>query len=172
MVKAAIFPGTFDPPTLGHLNIIDRAAYIFDVLYVAIGQNSQKIHSSFTVAERLEFLRQITSHLSHIKVVAYEGLLVDYAKQIGISTVIRSIRHVTDFEFETMQADMNRQLGSVETLFLPADEKYRSIHSAFLKEIAQGGRRLDGFIPQAIEAKVFERLSKPVLVDQTAPSMK
>jgi pantetheine-phosphate adenylyltransferase len=166
MIKAAIFPGTFDPPTLGHLDVIERAAYLFDMIYVAIGQNSQKIHTAFTVAERLELLRQMTSHLKHIKIVAFEGLLVDYAKQVGISTIIRSVRQVSDFDFEWMQAEMNRQLGSLETIFLLASEKYRSIHSHFLREIAMGGRRLDLFVPQSIENKVFERLSNPQIADQ------
>lgn len=157
-MKAAIYPGTFDPPTLGHLNIIQRAADKFDKLVVAIGENPAKAAPSFSLEERIEFFKIITATIPNIEIVSFNGLLVDFAKSQGIDIIIRAIRTIFDFEHETLQAQMNRQLGSIETFYLVADEKCRLISSTLIREIAFYGKRLTGFVPSEIEEAVFHRL--------------
>lgn len=157
-MKAAIYPGTFDPPTLGHLNVIQRAASKFDKLVVAIGENSSKIAPTFSLEERAQFFKTITANISNIEIAVFNGLLVDFAQSQGVDTIIRAIRTIFDFEYETLQAQMNRQLGNVETFYLVVDEKYRLISSTLVREIASHGRRLNGFVPAEIEEAIFLRL--------------
>lgn len=157
-MKAAIYPGTFDPPTLGHLNIIQRAASKFDKLVIAIGENPSKVSPSFSLEERVQFLKAITIDIPNIEIVAFKGLLVDFAKSRKIDIIIRAIRTILDFENETLQAQMNRQLGDVETFYLVVDEKCRLISSTLVREIASYGKRLFGFVPPEIEEAVFQRL--------------
>src|SRR5689334_12035269 len=111
MKGAAIYPGTFDPPTLGHLNMIQRAASKFDKLVIGIGKNCSKTAPIFSVEERVELLQKITWNLPSIEIAAFNGLLVDFAKTREIDIITRSIRTILDFESETLQAHMNRQLG-------------------------------------------------------------
>lgn len=157
-MKAAIYPGTFDPPTLGHLNIIQRAASKFDKLIVAIGENPAKVAPVFSLKERVHFFKIITADISNIEIVAFSGLLVDFAKSQGIDIIIRAIRTILDFENETLQAQMNRHLGNVETFYLVVDEKCRLISSTLIREIASHGKRLTDFVPQEIEEAVFQKL--------------
>lgn len=159
-MKAAIYPGTFDPPTLGHLNIIQRAVGHFDKLVVAIGENSSKSSLTFSLEERIRFLRTIASEMPNVEVASFNELLVDFAKARGITIILRSIRTIFDFENETLQAQMNRRLGDVETFYLVADEKYRLISSTLVREIASHGRRLIDFVPSEIEEEVFQKLFK------------
>jgi pantetheine-phosphate adenylyltransferase len=159
-MKTAIFPGTFNPPSLGHFDIISRSANLFDQLYVGIGQNSDKPNQFFSIAERIALLKQTTKEIPNVEVVSFNGLLVDYVKEKGISVIIRSMRNLSDFEFETVLASMNRQVSGVETLIMIPDEKYRWMSSTLIRELAEGGKRLNQFIPDVIEPFVFERLSK------------
>lgn len=157
-MKAAIYPGTFDPPTLGHLNIIQRAASKFDKLVIAIGENPNKNSSAFSLEERIQFLKTITANIPNVEISAFKGLLVDFAKSSGIGIIIRAIRTIFDFEHETLQAQMNRQLGEVETFYLVVDERCRLISSSLVREIASHGKRLIDFVPSEIEEAVFKRL--------------
>jgi pantetheine-phosphate adenylyltransferase len=116
-MKTVMYPGTFDPPTLGHLNVIQRAASKFDKIIVAIGENSSKATSFFSLEERIQFFKAITRNISNIEIVAFKGLLVDFAKSQKIDIIIRAIRTILDFESETLQAQVNRQLGGVETFY-------------------------------------------------------
>lgn len=156
---AAIFPGTFDPPTLGHLDIIQRAAKLFPILYVGVGQNSLKKQPAFSPEERVELLKQITQGISQLHIVSFNGLLVDYLRENNISCIIRAIRNPVDFESEIVLASMNRKISGVETLYMVPDENYRLISSTLIRELAQHGRRLTAFIPQIIEPLVFQRLA-------------
>ncbi len=160
MMKTAIFPGTFDPPTLGHLNIISRSAQIFPHLYVAIGQNISKPITAFNEQERAELLKQISYQIPNIEIVIFHGLLADYMKKMSITTIVRSIRNFSDFEYEIVLAEMNRKIGGVETLYMIPDEKFRLISSTHIRELARYGKRLDQFVPKAIEPIIFERLSQ------------
>ncbi len=158
-MRAAIYPGTFDPPTLGHLNIIQRGSKQFDRLIIAIGKNPAK-SPLFSVEERVAFLKEITKEIPQIEICPFDGLLVDFAKSKKIDTILRAIRTIFDFENETLQAQINHKLGNLETLYLVVDEKYRLISSQLVREIAAGGKRLSDFVPPAIEAEVFKRLSQ------------
>jgi pantetheine-phosphate adenylyltransferase len=157
-MKTAIYPGTFDPPTLGHLNIIQRAASKFDKLIVAIGKNPSKGTTSFSLEERIYLLEIITGTIPNIEITSFDGILVDFAQSQKVEIVIRTIRTILDFEYETAQAQMNRQLGNIETFYLVADEKYRLISSTLVREIGSHGKRLTDFVPSEIEETVFHRL--------------
>lgn len=154
-MRIAIYPGTFDPPTLGHLDIAKRGAKMFDRLIIAIGTNPQKEKAAFSVKERVELWKKCTKGISNIEVVSFSGLLVDFAKKKGAKIILRAIRNIMDFESETVQGQMNRMLSDVETLYLVVDEKYRMISSTLVKEIASEGKKLDSFVPKEIAPLVL-----------------
>jgi pantetheine-phosphate adenylyltransferase len=158
----ALYPGTFDPPTLGHLDIILRAASFCDILYVAVGRSISKPACAFTAEERCDLLRKVTKNLSNVEVLSFDGLLVDCAQTVKAQVIIRALRNCQDFEQETMQASMNARLADVDTIFLSANEKYRQISSTLVREIARLGspKSLLPFLPAEIEPLVFERLSR------------
>lgn len=158
-MKKAIFPGTFDPPTLGHLDIIKRASKLVDSLIIAVGQNPIKT-VVFSAKERVQLIEAITTGITNITVVHFDGLLVDFAKKEGVSVVIRSIRNVNDFDEETLQASMNHRMTGLETLIMVPDDKVRFISSTLARNIAKGGRRLHEFVPKEIEEQVYKRLVK------------
>lgn len=159
-MKAAIYPGTFDPPTLGHLNIIHRAASKFEKLVIAIGKNTTKTSTAFTLEERVQLLKIITANISNVEVAVFNGLLVDFANSLGISIMIRAIRNILDFEIETLQAKVNLQLGGVDTFYLAVNENCRLISSSLVREIASYGKRLHDFVPPEIEEVIFKHLTK------------
>ncbi len=153
-----IYPGTFDPPTKGHLNIIERGAKLFDFVEVAIGIDTEKKKPIFTQGERLAFLKTLTKNLSNVTVSTFDGLLTNYSKDIGAKFIIRSLRTYTDFEHEKTLAHTNQKLSGIETLFLLPNEEFQSISSTVIRDIAKRGERLIPFIPEAIEKEVFEKL--------------
>lgn len=154
-----VYPGTFDPPTLGHFDIIKRASKIFDFVTIAIGKNSQKPNPYFTVAERIALLKKLTHKLENVNIVAFDGLIVDFVIENKSTAILRCCRNFSDFEYEEVQAQMNQQLASVETIYMAADASLRWISSTLIKEVASSGKRLHPFIPEAIEPQVFERLT-------------
>jgi len=154
-MRTVIFPGSFSPPTLGHLNIIEKASTLFDLVYVAIGRNGQKPSSPFSFQERLNMLEKMTTHLSNINIISFDGMLITLAKQLSVSTIVRSLRGVSDFEYECMQAHMNKELGKIETLFLLPDQQYRHISSSFVRELCQQGFPISRFVPQEIEKMIL-----------------
>jgi pantetheine-phosphate adenylyltransferase len=154
----AIYPGSFDPPTNGHLDLIQRGAKIFDELVVAILRNSEK-SPLFTVDERLEMLRECTSHLDNVRVESFQGLLVDYARGCGAQAVLRGIRAVSDYEYELQMAWMNRKLdSSLETVFMMPASAYSYLSSRLVREIASLGGALGDLIPTSVEARLRARL--------------
>lgn len=157
--RTAIFPGTFDPPNLGHIDVVQRAHKLFDRLYVAIGYNSNKPRAAFSPQERVELFKQATLDLPNVEIVSFNGLLVDYMDQRSITTIIRSIRSFSDFEYEMTLAYMNRQISGIETIYIIPDEKFKLISSSLIRDLARYGKRLDQFVPAVIEPLVFERLS-------------
>lgn len=157
----ALFPGTFEPPTLGHLDIIQRAAGICDKLYVGIAVSSEKTgRSLFSTEEKMEMLKEITRSFPKVEVVSFSGLVVDFAKKNGVNFLIRGLRTFTDFEYEFRMALANRKISGLETVFLMPDERQAHISSTLIREIAANKTRLKDFIPAAIEERVFQRLSK------------
>jgi len=153
-VSAAIFPGTFDPVTVGHVDIVRRSLKIFDEVVVAVATHHSK-RELFSVGERVEMMREVTATLPGVRVVEFSGLLIQFAKQMGIQTVIRGLRVFSDFEYEFQMALMNRKLSeTLETIFLMPSEENVCLNSTVVKEIA----RLGGPIDALVEPTVAERL--------------
>lgn len=159
-MRTALFAGTFDPPTLGHLDIITRSAPLFDRLYVGIAKNSLKKKAVFGLDVRADFLKKITASLPNVTIVSFDGLVVDFAKENNISALIRGIRPFHDLEAEYTMALANKEMTGIETLFLMASQDVAHISSSLIREIAAGKRRLHGFIPEQIEQDVFLDLTK------------
>lgn len=149
MSLAAVCPGSFDPVTYGHLDVIERAAARFDRLVVACLHNAGK-HPMFSVEERLELLREVTADLGNVEVVAFEGLLVDFCRDRGIRLVVKGLRAVSDFEYELQMAQMNRSLGGVETLFLTTSPLYSFLSSSLVKEVARLGGDVAEYVPPVV----------------------
>ena len=146
--KVAIYPGSFDPLTNGHLDIINRAASIFDELVIAVAINDQK-ETLFTSNERVNIISEAIAGIDNVRVESFEGLLVEYAKANNIPTIIRGLRTLSDFEYEFRMAIMNRNLDdSIETVFLMTDEKYGHISSSFVKEIYNLNGDVSSFVPE------------------------
>ena len=158
-MKSVLFPGTFDPPTLGHLDIIKRAARLADKLYVAVATVSNKHPSVFTVNERIEMLSKILDKDVEAEVIPLEGLVVDLAIELKVNAIVRGMRSVTDFDYEYCMAFTNSKLSEMETIFLMTSEDLESIRSTLIREIATHGRRLHAFVPPEIEEFIFSRLS-------------
>jgi pantetheine-phosphate adenylyltransferase len=150
-MKTAIFPGSFDPLTKGHENIAIKAAALFDILYIAIGENSQK-NNLFPVEKRLSWLKATFSTYPNIHCLTYNGLTVDFCKINNIQYIIRGLRSISDFENESLIADVNKQLYPViETFFLLCDVHFRHISSSIVKEIMQNNGDIVDFIPKQIQ---------------------
>ena len=146
----AIYPGSFDPVTLGHLNIIKRAARCFDKLIVCVMVNSQK-NGLFTPAERVELIQKVVSQLPNVEVEASAVLLAEYARQRKARVIVKGLRAVSDFESEVQMAVVNRKLNpNVDTMFLPSNEKYTYLRSTVVKEMVRYGVELSDFIPREI----------------------
>lgn len=149
-MKTAVYPGSFDPITLGHLNIIKRASRIFDKVYVCVMVNSGK-NPLFTLEERMEFVRRVVAKYGNVEVDCSEKLLVDYAKSKGASIIVKGLRAVSDFEMEVQMAMTNKQLEpSIDTVFLTADAKYTYLSSTIVKEMAKYNADLGKFVPREI----------------------
>lgn len=157
-MKIAIYPGSFDPVTLGHLNIIKRAANCFDKLIVCVMVNSSK-HGMFTPPERVELLRRATQRFPNVEVDCSDELLAAYARRRGARVVVKGLRAVSDYEQEVQMAVINRKLNhNLETMFLASSEKYTYLSSTIVKEMARYGADLKEFIPREIVEDVQERL--------------
>ncbi|MGH9518788.1 MAG: pantetheine-phosphate adenylyltransferase [Terriglobales bacterium] len=154
----AIYPGSFDPLTLGHLDLIERGHRIFPRLVVAVLRNADK-QALFTVAERVEMLRQETSRLSGVEVREFGGLLVDFAQEVGAQALLRGIRAISDYEYEFQMAWMNRRLApELETVFMMPGEDYAYLSSRLVKEVATGGKSVAGMVPAAIAERLRKKL--------------
>ncbi|MCJ7856789.1 pantetheine-phosphate adenylyltransferase [Lachnospiraceae bacterium NSJ-143] len=160
MIKA-IYPGSFDPVTNGHLDIIKRAAKLVDKLVVSVLENPHKSSSLFTIEERINQLKLVTAGIKNVEVSSFKGLLVDYAKQIDAQVVIRGLRAVTDFESEFQMALTNRSLmPDLETFFIPTSVEYLYLSSSTLKEIAMFGGNICSMIPCEIKQEVLDKFTK------------
>lgn len=156
-MKSAIYPGSFDPVTYGHIDIIRRAADIFDHLTVSVLNNKVKT-PLFSVEERVNILREVTKDIRNVSVESYEGLLVEYCKQNNAGVIIRGLRAITDFEYELQLAQTNRKLGDdVDTIFLTTSLEYAYLSSSTVKEVASFGGDISKFVPPFIAEKVYEK---------------
>lgn len=156
-MRTACYPGSFDPVTSGHLDIIERASQIFDKLLVAVGINYEK-KPLFTVEERKEMLRETTSHLKNVKVESFDGLLVDFLKNKNCKVIVKGLRAVSDFEIEFQMALINKKLGAVETTFLVTSADNLFLSSSIVKEIASFGGEVKELVPPNVEKKLKEKL--------------
>ena len=159
MAVRAVYPGSFDPLTNGHLDLIERSLQLFDELVVAVVTNPAKT-ALFTDDERVQMIRDATRHLRQIEIVVFDGLLVDLTARLGARAIIRGLRAVSDFEYEFQMALMNRKLRqSVETVFMMPHERYTYISSRLIKEVASLGAPVTGLVPAPVEARLTAKLA-------------
>jgi pantetheine-phosphate adenylyltransferase len=156
-MKAAVYPGSFDPVTLGHLDIIKRASDVFDHLTVAILNNPSK-KSLFTVEERIVLLREVTKDLPNVTIDGFKDLLINYMRQKNVNVIVRALRSVSDYEFELQLATMNRKVGEhVETLFMTSSPQYSYLSSSIVKEIAMFHGPVSELVPPFVEQALKEK---------------
>ncbi|MDE3251328.1 MAG: pantetheine-phosphate adenylyltransferase [Bacteroidota bacterium] len=155
MQRICLFPGTFDPVTLGHVDIINRAIPLFDKIYIGIGINSAK-NPMFSAAQRMEWFKEIYQNEPKVESVVYDGLTVDYCKLIHANFILRGIRYVSDFEYEKTIADANRTLDkNIETIFLTGEPKYTSVASTIVRDIIRNGGNASPFLPEAVNKTLY-----------------
>ena len=160
-MSKAIYPGSFDPVTFGHLDIIKRSAEMFDEIIVGVLNNSAK-NSLFDVEERKEMLIETTKEFHNVKVISFDGLLIDYMREHEISVIVRGLRAVTDFEYELQIAQSNRKAskGNVDTVFLTTSIEYAYLSSSIVREYASYGTNVSDFVPNYVEDRLKERFKK------------
>ena len=154
--KTALCPGSFDPPTSGHADVIGRALALFDRVVVAVIDNPSK-ESMFSASERADLLKGIFG--DDIEVTSFRGLLVEHVREVGADTVVKGLRNIEDYEYETQMAQMNHHMTAMETLFMPTRPEYRFISSSLVKEIARLGGSVSGLVPDVVEKALKEKLS-------------
>ncbi|MFF5993203.1 pantetheine-phosphate adenylyltransferase [Lysinibacillus sp. KU-BSD001] len=157
--KVAVVPGSFDPITNGHLDIIKRAADVFDVVYVAVLNNSSK-NPLFTVDERIALIAEVTKYLPNIRIECSSGLLIDYAQQKKAQAIVRGLRAVSDFEYEMQITSMNRVLDEhIETFFIMTKNQYSFLSSSIVKEVAKYGGKVSELVPSIVERALKEKFN-------------
>ena len=160
MRQIAVYPGSFDPPTNGHVDVIGRAARLFDRVIVAVAHNDQKT-ATFSAEERVALLEASVGHIPGVEITQFQGLLVDFARLNQVHVVVRGLRAISDFEFEFQMALMNRKLNrDLETCFLTAKEEYTYLSSRLVKEVARLGGDIRSFVPERVAAALVERFAK------------
>jgi pantetheine-phosphate adenylyltransferase len=154
-----VCPGSFDPVTNGHVDVISRAAALYDELVVAVLVNPGKA-GFFPVEERMELLRESVAHLANVRVDSFQGLLVDYCGANDIPVIVKGLRAVSDFEYELQMAQMNRELASIETLFVPTAPQVGHLSSSLVKQIATFGGDVSRLVPKAVDDRLRERAAR------------
>ncbi|MGW4565546.1 pantetheine-phosphate adenylyltransferase [Streptomyces sp. NPDC004561] len=158
-MRRAVCPGSFDPITNGHLDIIARASRLYDEVYVAVMINQAK-KGLFDIEERIELIREVTSDCANVRVEAFHGLLVDFCKQRDIPAIVKGLRAVSDFDYELQMAQMNNGLTGVETLFVPTNPTYSFLSSSLVKEVAAWGGDVSHLVPAQVLEALNQRLRK------------
>jgi len=157
MGLTALCPGTFDPVTNGHLDVVGRAASTFDAVVVAVLENPSKT-PLLGVEERIALLEEAVRDLGNVRVGAFGGLLVDYAREQGASVIVKGLRAVSDYEYEIQMAQMNQRIGDIETLFMATSPKWSFLSSSLVKEVARLGGDVEGLVPENVRKALIDRL--------------
>jgi pantetheine-phosphate adenylyltransferase len=158
-VRRAACPGSFDPVTNGHIDIIGRAAALFDEVIVAVGVNKSKSRL-FTAEERIDMLNEVTSSYENVVVDSFAGLLTDFCREHGVIAIVKGLRAVSDFDYELQMAQMNGSLAGIETVFVPTTPEYSFLASSLVKEVAAFGGDVSGLVPESVLARLNERLAQ------------
>ena len=159
-MATALCPGSFDPVTMGHLDIIERTARHFDDVVVAVIQNPQKSQSLFDLEERQEMLREVTAHLDNVKVECFQGLLVDFARERGAEAIVKGLRAISDFDYELQMAQMNQRLSGIDTFFISTSPQYSYLSSSVVREVAQFGGNVTSMVPPLVARRLQDRFGK------------
>jgi pantetheine-phosphate adenylyltransferase len=153
MIRKAVFPGSFDPITIGHYAIVERALPLFDEIIIAIGENSNKKYL-FTLEQRIEHLKQAFGKLNKVSIVSYSGLTVEFCKKINAQYILRGLRNINDFEYEKAIAQMNKSMeNNIETIFIVTEPKYSAINSTIVRDILLHGGNVEDFLPIGVKLK-------------------
>jgi len=158
-MRRAVCPGSYDPVTNGHIDIVTRAAGLFDEVIVAVLINKTK-RSLFSVEERIEMLREVTSDLPNVRVHTWHGLLVDYCREHDVKAIVKGLRAVSDFDYELQMAQMNQQLSGVDTLFMPTTPAWSFLSSSLIKEVATYGGDVAHLMPKSVHSRLLERVAE------------
>jgi pantetheine-phosphate adenylyltransferase len=156
-VRTALCPGSFDPVTLGHLDIIERSSRHFDEVIVAVIRNPQKTQSLFSLEERQQMLKEATQHLSNIRIEFFKGLLVDFARDHGVDAIVKGLRAVSDFDQELQMAQMNQRLSGIDTFFLSTSPQHSFLSSSLVREVARFGGDVSGMVPKNVNDLLVEK---------------
>jgi pantetheine-phosphate adenylyltransferase len=166
-VATALCPGSFDPVTNGHLDIIERTARHFDDVIVAVIRNPQKSESLFTLEERQEMLREETAHLGNVHIEFFKGLLVDFAEEHDAQAIVKGLRAVSDFDYELQMAQMNQRLSGIDTFFISTSPQYSFLSSSLVREVARFGGDVTSMVPPAVAKRLAERFRHPDVPNKT-----
>jgi pantetheine-phosphate adenylyltransferase len=156
-VATALCPGSFDPVTNGHIDIIERTARHFDDVIIAVIRNPQKAQSLFTLEERQEMLRQVTAHLPNVRIEFFKGLLVDFAKVHGAETIVKGLRAISDFDYELQMAQMNQRMSGIDTFFISTSPQHSFLSSSLVREVARFGGDVSSMVPPLVAERLVER---------------
>jgi pantetheine-phosphate adenylyltransferase len=156
-VAIALCPGSFDPVTLGHLDIIERSARHFDQVIIAVIRNPQKSQSLFSLEERQEMLEEALPHVGNVRLEFFKGLLVEFAKEHGADAIVKGLRAVSDFDYELQMAQMNQKLSGIDTFFLSTSPQYSYLSSSLVREVARFGGDVSAMVPKHVNDRLIER---------------
>jgi pantetheine-phosphate adenylyltransferase len=159
-VKVGLFPGSFDPFHNGHLEIVERASHLFDEVVIAALRNPQKSTALFDLAERETMLKEVVAHIPSVRIVSVSTLLVNVARDVGASAIVRGLRAVSDFETEMQMAQMNHHLSGVETIFIPTSSAYSFLASRLVREVAQFGGDVSDFVPAVVAERMAAKFNE------------
>lgn len=159
-MATALVPGSFDPVTYGHLDVIERVARFFDRVIVAVIRNPQKSASLFSLEERESMLAEVTGHLENVQIEFFAGLLVDFARMHGADTIVKGLRAVTDFDYELQMAQMNQSLSGIDTFFLATSPQYSFLSSSLVREVARFGGDVSSLVPPVVAARLDQRFKE------------
>ena len=159
-MSTALCPGSFDPVTLGHIDIIERSSRHFDQVVVAVIRNPQKTQSLFTLEERQEMLEECTAHLSNIRIDFFKGLLIEFARENGADAIVKGLRAVSDFDYELQMAQMNQRLSGIDTFFLSTSPNYSFLSSSLVREVARYGGDVTSMVPPIVAKRLLDRFQE------------